>query len=141
MMKQERIKMATKVKSKKSPAKKGEVNKLAIKSRKKPRGKPFKKGNKANPDGRPKGSKNYKTLVFEERLESLKCDPVKVLADICNDENEEKNLRLTAAKELVSYVYPKRKAIELEHKGDSDLESALAKAHERVKQARDNGND
>ena len=133
--------MVTKSKCKKAPAKKGEVNKLAIKSRKKPRGKPFKKGNKANPDGRPKGSRNYKTLVFEERLESLKCDPVQVLANICNDENEETNLRLTAAKELVGYIYPKRKAIELEHKGDSDLESVLAKAHERVKQSRKMVND
>jgi hypothetical protein len=64
-----------------------------------------------------------------------------VLASICNDEGEETSLRLSAAKELVGYVYPKRKAIELEHKGDSDLESVLAKAHDRLKQARDNGND
>ena len=76
------------------------------------RGNPFKKGESGNPNGRPKGSKNYKTIAFEERLESLGCDPVKVLATICNNENEETNLRLNAAKELASFVYPKRKAVE-----------------------------
>ena len=96
----------------------------------------FKPGESGNPNGRPRGSKNYKTLAFEERLESLGCDPLKVLATICNDEREETNLRLAAAKELVGYVYPKRKSVELEHKGDLNLESALAKAHARVKQAK-----
>ena len=128
--------MATKNKSKKIPAKKGVLNRLAEKSGKKQRGKPFEKGKSGNPSGKPRGAKNYKTLAFEERLESLGCDPVQVLASICNDEGEETSLRLSAAKELVGYVYPKRKAIELEHKGDSNLESVLAKAHERVKQSR-----
>ena len=36
----------------------------------------FKPGESGNPNGRPRGSKNYKTLAFEERLESLGCDPV-----------------------------------------------------------------
>ena len=38
-------------------------DKLTDKTAQKPRGKPFKKGNKANPDGRPKGSKNYTTIL------------------------------------------------------------------------------
>ena len=100
----------------------------------------FKPGESGNPNGRPRGSKNYKTLAFEERLESLGCDPLKVLATICNNEREETNLRLAAAKELVGYVYPKRKSVELEHKGDLNLESALAKAHQRVKESRQNVN-
>ena len=100
----------------------------------------FKPGESANPNGRPRGSKNYKTLAFEERLESLGCDPLKVLATICNNEREETNLRLAAAKELVGYVYPKRKSVELEHKGDLNLESALQKAHQRLKESRQNVN-
>ena len=100
----------------------------------------FKPGESGNPNGRPRGSKNYKTLAFEERLESLGCDPLKVLATICNDEREETNLRLAAAKELVGYVYPKRKSVELEHKGDLNLESALQKAHQRLKESRQNVN-
>ena len=86
------------------------VNGSVDKSAKKPQG--FQKGNNANPNGRPKGSKNYKTIAFEERLESLGCDPVKVLATICDNEHEETSLRLNAAKELASFVYPKRKAVE-----------------------------
>lgn len=89
------------------------TTKLTEKSEKKPRGKPFEKGNKANLSGRPKGSKNYKTLAFEERLEALECDPIKVLADVCNDESEETNLRIAAAKELAAYIFPKRKAVEI----------------------------
>ena len=51
--------------------------KRAEKSKEKQRrGKPFKKGQSGNLSGRPRGSKNYKTLAFEERLESLGCDPV-----------------------------------------------------------------
>jgi len=40
-------------------------NELADKTAEKPRGKPFEPGNNANPDGRPKGSKNYLTLLEE----------------------------------------------------------------------------
>ena len=117
------------------------IKKAAEKSKEKQRrGKPFKKGQSGNLSGRPKGSKNYKTLAFEERLESLGCDPLKVLATICNNEREETNLRLAAAKELVGYVYPKRKSVELEHKGDFNLESALQKAHQRLKESRQNVN-
>ena len=117
------------------------MTKAAEKSKEKQRReKPFKKGQSGNLSGRPKGSKNYKTLAFEERLESLGCDPLKVLATICNDEREETNLRLTAAKELVGYVFPKRKSVELEHKGDLNLESALQKAHQRLKESRQNVN-
>ena len=117
------------------------IKKAAEKSKEKQRrGKPFKKGQSGNLSGRPRGSKNYKTLAFEERLESLGCDPLKVLATICNDEREETNLRLAAAKELVGYVYPKRKSVELEHKGDLNLESALQKAHQRLKESRQNVN-
>jgi len=36
---------------------------LADKTAEKPRGRPFELGNSANPDGRPKGSKNYLTLL------------------------------------------------------------------------------
>ena len=125
--------MATKQASKMTKA----AEKLKEKQR---RGKPFKKGESGNLSGRPKGSKNYKTLAFEERLESLGCDPLKVLATICNNEREETNLRLAAAKELVGYVYPKRKSVELEHKGDLNLESALQKAHQRLKESRQNVN-
>jgi len=72
----------------------------------------FKKGESGNPNGRPKGSKSAKTKLVEQRLKELGCDPLEVLATICNDKKEETSLRLHAAKELANYIYPKRKAIE-----------------------------
>lgn len=38
-------------------------------------------------------------------------DPLKVLIDLCGD--EDKQLRLQAAKELAKYVYPQQRSIEL----------------------------
>ena len=93
---------------------KKKVVKSAVKSAKKqPSGRPFPKGESGNTSGRPKGSKSFKTLAFEERLAALNCDPLKVLTTICDDVNEETSLRLQAAKELTAYIFPKRKAVEL----------------------------
>ena len=72
----------------------------------------FAKGVSGNPAGSKKGYKKAKTLMIEQKLEEFGCDPVKVLATICNDESEETSLRLHAAKELASYLFPKRKSVE-----------------------------
>ena len=72
----------------------------------------FKKGESGNPEGPGKGYKKAKTLLIEQKLSELNCDPIEVMATICNDKNEEPALRLHAAKELANYIYPKRKAVE-----------------------------
>ena len=41
----------------------------ASKTAEKPRGRPFRKGNKANPRGRPAGSRNRATLLLDELAE------------------------------------------------------------------------
>ncbi len=81
----------------------------------------FIKGASGNPKGPPQGYKKAKTKLIEERLEEYQCDPIEVMAAICNDQNEETGLRLQAAKELASYLYPKRKAIISEGKSTADM--------------------
>jgi len=44
-------------------------DKLAVKTEYKPRGKPFEKGNRANPNGRPQGSRNKATILAQNLLD------------------------------------------------------------------------
>jgi len=82
--------------------------------------------------GRQKGTPNRATRSFQERVEELQtagleCDPIRVLAEIASGQrleadgtvNEiqptiEHRDRAKAAAELCSYMYPKRRALELE---------------------------
>jgi hypothetical protein len=101
----------------------------------------YQPGVSGNPKGPQKGYKKLKTRLFEEKLEEFNHDPVAAVIDLAKDESTPLEIRARLNMDLIGYVYPKRKAIELEHKGDSDLESILAKAHERVKQSRKRVND
>ena len=76
------------------------------------RGVPFQNG-RPKTGGRKRGTPNNRTLLLAERLEELNCDPIAVMAEICNDADAETKHRLEAAKELAQYLYPKCKAIEL----------------------------
>ena len=62
--------------------------------------------------GRPKGVKNKRTLLLEDKLEALGCDPIAYLAEVMMDEARPVELRMKAAAELAPYVWPKRRAIE-----------------------------
>src|SRR6476619_2592195 len=62
--------------------------------------------------GRPKGVKNKRTLILEDKLEALGCDPIAYLAEVMMDEAKPVELRMKAAAELAPYVWPKRRAIE-----------------------------
>ena len=68
--------------------------------------------------GRKKGTPNKDTLKVIEILEREKCDPIEFLCWVVNARVDKlKDApkiedRISAAKELASYVYPKRKAIE-----------------------------
>src|SRR4051794_30667485 len=68
--------------------------------------------------GRPLGSKNRFTLAAEQRLQAIGLDPIEPLAGVVlNDDGAwTADHRLRAGIELVSYVAPKRTAIE--HTGD-----------------------
>ncbi len=68
--------------------------------------------------GRAKGTPNKRTLEAAERLKRFK-DPLSFMATVMEDESVDILHRLSAARELAQYLYPKRKAIELSGEGES----------------------
>lgn len=88
----------------------------------------------ANPNGRPKGSKNKTTIRLEEIAERLECNPFEVLLHFAKGDfgalgyNEytyktfgentveeltiSPELRQKSAKDACEYLFPKRKAVE-----------------------------
>lgn len=89
-------------------------------------------GGKRDGAGRKKGVSNKKTQIVEEILGSIGCNPLQILADIAIGKPMKADIglnaagddyakgevrptldqRMSAAKELAQYVYPKRKAVE-----------------------------
>jgi hypothetical protein len=67
--------------------------------------------------GRVAGTPNRKTREISELLDSLGCDPVQGMAEIAMNTNASLELRGRMYAELAQYVYPKRKAIAMEHAG------------------------
>ena len=73
----------------------------------------FKKGDKKPENsGRKKGTKNKANLGVAEFLQRRNINCIDELLKIANETKEE-NIKLSVYKELLSYIYPKRKAIEL----------------------------
>ncbi len=66
--------------------------------------------------GRMRGTPNRRTLEVIERLDLLGCDPLEGMARIAMDAANPIELRGRMFAELASYVYPKRRAVEV--KGD-----------------------
>ena len=64
--------------------------------------------------GRVAGTLNRRTADAVALLEGLGCSPLESMAKIADDENVDVAIRLSALKDLASYLYPKRKAIELD---------------------------
>ena len=63
--------------------------------------------------GRAPGTPNKRTTELIERLVELECDPVEGLARIAADPNTDAVLRARVYADLLPYLYPKRKAVEL----------------------------
>ena len=63
--------------------------------------------------GRVAGTPNKRTQDLQDRLESLGVDPVMGLATIANDPNAPIELRARVQMELLQYILPKRKALEV----------------------------
>jgi len=63
--------------------------------------------------GRTAGTPNKRTAELIERLAELECDPVEGLAAIANDPATDAVLRARVYADLLPYLYPKRKAMEL----------------------------
>lgn len=80
------------------------------------------KGQTNNLTGRPKGVPDKRTTRVQDELTRLNCNPIEFLALVVNADPRLKdipdmNQRITAAKELASYIAPKLKSIE--HTGDN----------------------
>ena len=71
--------------------------------------------------GRTRGTPNKKTQAVDRKLAKLGCDPIEGLAKIALDTETEASLRVRCFTELAQYVYPKRKAVDLETGEDSPL--------------------
>ena len=63
--------------------------------------------------GRRKGTPNRLTGDIAARLEALGCDPIEGMARLAMDEENTPELRGRMYAELSSYLYPKRKSVEL----------------------------
>lgn len=75
--------------------------------------------------GRPKGSKNIRTIEVEAKLKALGCDPIEGMALIALDPATEIDLKAKMFAELAQYVAPKRKAMEVEANVSVRHEDAL----------------
>jgi hypothetical protein len=63
--------------------------------------------------GRTAGTPNRRTQDLQDRLEALGVDPVMGLAQIANDPSAPIELRARVQMELLQYILPKRKALEV----------------------------
>lgn len=85
----------------------------------------FKKGEPRPPGaGRAKGTPNKKTEMLMEICERMKCNPFEGLVKLAQ-ESEDEGIRLGAYKEVCSYLYPKRKAIEVSGPDGGPIQSGI----------------
>ena len=87
----------------------------------------FKTGEKRPENaGRKKGSLNKKTVLLQEILEAASYCPVEEILKILNEKNPKKMLmpsdRVRFNLELMSYIYPKRKAIEVRQESSGKIQ-------------------
>ncbi len=65
--------------------------------------------------GRIAGTPNRKTKEIGELLESLGCNPIQGMAGIAMNSDASLELRARMYAELAQYLFPKRKAVALDH--------------------------
>jgi hypothetical protein len=63
--------------------------------------------------GRVKGTPNKKTTDVQQLLENLNCNPIEGMARIAENIEIDIGIRLNAYKELAQYMFPKRRAVDL----------------------------
>jgi hypothetical protein len=88
-------------------------------------------------DGRAAGTPNKRTADVAERLEALSCDPLEALAKIAADPINDTALRARVYADLLPYLYPKRKAVEISGPDGGIAEIDLAGAKEKLMQMLD----
>ncbi len=87
----------------------------------------YKPGQSGNSKGRPKGSKNKNTLEAIAILDKKGINPLEKMADMATDENVSESVRARLLCELASYIYPKRKAVEISGPDDEALTVKILK--------------
>ncbi len=76
-------------------------------------------GNRGKPIGSPKtggrkkGTPNRATLMLNEKLDAMSCDPLLELAKIAMNEKNPIEIRVRCFSEIAAYVYPKRKPVDM----------------------------
>jgi hypothetical protein len=70
-------------------------------------------GYKTPGSGRKKGTPNKRTVDLAARLKALKCDPVGELVHLAQAADVDAAIRARCYIELLTYLYPKRKSIEI----------------------------
>lgn len=66
--------------------------------------------------GRPKGAPNKRTAMYEsvrEACEAAGYNPAETLVEIARNKKNESSIRGRAAAELCSYLYPKKRSVEV----------------------------
>jgi hypothetical protein len=63
--------------------------------------------------GRQTGTPNKRTAHLAERLEALGCDPVGELVNLAQAADIDPTIRVRCYIDLLAYLYPKRKAVEV----------------------------
>lgn len=79
--------------------------------------------------GRSKGTLNKRTVLFEtvrEACERKGYSPAETLIEIASNRRNDAGVRGRAAAELCSYLYPKKRAVEVSGPGGSPLEHNLS---------------
>ena len=69
--------------------------------------------------GRRKGTPNRATLALRDKLEALGCDPAIELAKMGMNDKNPGELRERCLNDLLPYVYPKRKPVDVSSEGPS----------------------
>jgi len=68
--------------------------------------------------GRIKGTPNKRTQEAMQKLEELGCDPIEGMARIAMDKSNSIELRAKMYSELAPYIFPKRKAMDINSNSD-----------------------
>lgn len=73
--------------------------------------------------GRQKGTPNKKTRQLQSLIDGYGHNPVEALVSVAMDANVDPALRTKVNLELMQYLYPKRKAVELSGDPDNPIET------------------
>ena len=104
------------------------------------------KGGRRAGAGRPKGSRNKRSVQQEEEIRNSGQTPLEYFVSIYQDEKQPERMRLEAARSAAPYVHPKLSAMEMEmstaqkdpvEMTEAELIADIAAAKQRL---RDSGN-